>query len=334
MNSNKAKTRINRFDNLKGLAIFLIVLGHMAFTTKFLSINFVHNFVFIFHLAIFFFVAGYFSKIDLNQPIKVFKRILIPYILVTVVFWIFHIPFGKPSQGIFIYPTYALWFLLALFFMKMALPILAKLKYPILFSLIIALFMGFIKFPHDILGLSRTFSFLPVFVTGFFYKEYKEKFEKKSNKISLYLKNNKTIIPLSIIILSISILVAYFFPLRIIMMKQPYDGSSLINISLRALIIVLGIMITLILNKYMTNKECFLTKWGKNSMAIYILHIFIIVLFKNFSTSFLYGQGEIFSLLFAFIVSILIVTILSMDWITEYFNKIMDFFANIILNES
>ena len=84
----------------------------------------------------------------------------------------------------------------------------------------------------------------------------------------------------------------------------------------------------------MTNNECFLTKWGRNSMAIYILHIFFIVLLKKFTKSFLYGQGEIFALLFTFIFSILIVTILSMDWISEYFNKIMDFFANLIFNES
>ena len=334
MNLNKTKTRINRFDNLKGLAIFLIVFGHMAFTTKFLSVNFFHNFVFIFHLAIFFFVAGYFSKIDLKQPIKIFKRIMIPYVVVTIVFWIFYLPFGKPSAAIFIYPTYALWFLLALFFMKMALPILDRLKYPILISFIIAIFFGFIKYPGDILGLSRTFSFLPVFLTGFYYNEYKVRFEEKYSQISLYLKNNKIIFLISLIVFSLSILVAYYIPLRIIMMKLPYQDSYLISLSLRALIIVLGIMITLILNRFMTNNECFLTKWGRNSMAIYILHIFFIVLLKKFTKFFLYGQGEIFALLFTFILSILIVTILSMDWISEYFNKIMDFFANLIFNES
>lgn len=275
------------------MAIFLIVFGHMAFTTKFLSVNFFHNFVFIFHLAIFFFVAGYFSKIDLKQPIKIFKRIMIPYVVATIVFWIFYLPFGKPSAAIFIYPTYALWFLLALFFMKMALPILDRLKYPILISFIIAIFFGFIKYPGDILGLSRTFSFLPVFLTGFYYNEYKVRFEEKYSQINLYLKNNKIIFLISLIVFSLSLLVAYYIPLRIIMMRLPYQDSYLISLSLRALIIVLGIMITLILNRFMTNNECFLTKWGRNSMAIYILHIFFIVLLKKFTKSFLYGQGEI-----------------------------------------
>ena len=333
MNETKTKPRINRFDNLRGLAIFLIVFGHMAFSTKFFSIDFLHSFVYLFHLAILFFVSGYFSKVDLKQPIKLFKRLLIPYILVTIVFWIIYIPIGNPTEAIFIYPTYALWFLLALFFMKMALPIIVKLKYPILLSFIWALLFGFIIYPGDILGLSRMFSFLPVFLVGFYYNDYKARFDENYSKLSSSLNNNKIIFIISCVVILTSILVAYYIPRAFIMMKYPYYDSYLIKIIARALIIVLGITITLILNRFMTNKECFLTKWGKNSMAVYILHIFIIVLIKKFTKSFIYGQSEIVALLITFILSFLIVIVLSEDWVSECFNKIMDIFANLILKE-
>ena len=81
MNEIKKKTRINRFDNLKGLAIFLVVLGHLAFLTKYDSINFIHSYVLIFHMAIFFFVSGYFSRTDEKLYIKSVKRILIRHCL-------------------------------------------------------------------------------------------------------------------------------------------------------------------------------------------------------------------------------------------------------------
>ena len=68
------KNRINKFDNLKGFAIFLIVLGHFLFLTDYKNILVLRNFIYIFHLPIFFFVAGYFSKIDSSQPLKSFKR--------------------------------------------------------------------------------------------------------------------------------------------------------------------------------------------------------------------------------------------------------------------
>lgn len=62
--------RINKFDNLKGFAIFLIVLGHVAYSMNISSLNYFNRFIFIFHLPIFFFVAGYFSKITLDQQVK------------------------------------------------------------------------------------------------------------------------------------------------------------------------------------------------------------------------------------------------------------------------
>ncbi len=332
MNVEKS-IRINKFDNLKGLAIFCIVLGHMAFLTKFDSISFIHNFVFIFHLAVFFFVAGYFTKIDENLVIKSIKRILMPYILFTIVFWIFWLPFGIPSRIIFIYPTYALWFLLTLFIMKIALPVINRFKFPLLLSLIFALLFGLVEYTGDVLALSRVFAFFPVFLIGFYFKSYKAILEEKYVKLNNLLSNNIFGICISCIVLVSSVLVAYYLPLDFIMMNAPLEHPYSLNMALRFLIILLGIGFTLILNRYMTNRECFLTKWGKNSMVIYVVHIFFIVLFKKFSKGILYQQGEIFALIFTFIVSLLIVMILSRDIFTEYFNIITGRFADLILKD-
>lgn len=330
MNETQNKVRINRFDNLKGLAIFLIVLGHMSFLTKFESISFIHNFVFIFHLSVFFFVAGYFTKIDENIYIKSIKRILIPYILFTIIYWIIYLPFGSPSQLIFIYPTYALWFLLTLFFMKIALPIVDRFKYPLLFSLLFALLFGFVD-SGDILSLSRSFVFFPVFLIGFYFKHYKNILEENNERLYEIVNNKYFIIFISIICLVSSILLAYHLPLSVIMMKEPYVSPYLLNVIIRLIIILLGITITLILNRFMTNKECFLTKWGRNSMAIYMFHIFLIVLLKKFTLDFFYQHGEMLGLAFTFAVSILIVWVLSQDIVCEFFNSLVDTFSNLIL---
>lgn len=39
--------RINKYDNLKGIGIFLIVLGHMLFLTGHRSVEFLHDFIYI-----------------------------------------------------------------------------------------------------------------------------------------------------------------------------------------------------------------------------------------------------------------------------------------------
>ena len=133
------KERINKFDNIKGLAIILIVVGHLLITNDF-SLKLLKNFLFIIHLPLFFFVSGYFSKIGPGELLKSFKRIMIPYIIFCILFKIyFYIPYFQLSYyPIFIYPEYGLWFLLSIFTMKMILPLFNKLKYPISFSIILA----------------------------------------------------------------------------------------------------------------------------------------------------------------------------------------------------
>ena len=75
--------RINKYDNLKGLAIIFIVLGHMCFFPV------LKNVIYIVHLPIFFFVAGYFSKIGPDEPVKAFKRLMVPFIIFCIIYELF-----------------------------------------------------------------------------------------------------------------------------------------------------------------------------------------------------------------------------------------------------
>ena len=331
--SEQNAVRINKFDNLKGLAIFCVVLGHMAFLTKYASIDFIHHFVLIIHLPIFFFVAGYFTKIDENLVIKSIKRILMPYILFSIVYWAVYLPFGRPSKLIFIYPTYALWFLLALFFMKIALPIMDKFKYPVLISLVFALLFGLVNLNGDLLGLPRAFAFFPVFLIGHYYRDYRKNIEEKYIKFNNILSNNLFRMLVSFIVLVITLLAAYHLPITVIMMKVPFKHPYLLSATLRLLVILIGILFTLVLNGHMTNKEYFFTKWGRNSMVIYIVHIYFIVILKKFTKGFLYQQNEIVALLITFIITLLIVILLSRDRFTDYFNLITEAFSNLILKK-
>lgn len=325
--------RINKFDNLKGLAIFLIVLGHVLYIRDFSSVSFLHNLIFIFNLPVFFFVAGYFSKINLEQPVKIFKRVMIPYLIFSLLFFLFYLSYDKHSISLLIFPAYGLWFLLAIFFMKMSLPIWNKLKYPLLFSFILALGIGFMTYNKDFFGLRRTFAFLPVFIIGFFYRDYKLKIENNYHKIAHLLENRIFVACISLVVIFLSISVAVYVPLSTIKMDSFYMSPKLLNMLIRLLVIILGIAITLILNKFMTNDECILTKWGKNSMAIYLFHLFIVKILKKSFTTVLSAQNELFVLLFSFSFSLIVVLILSSDRISKYYNLSMDGIANFILKE-
>lgn len=332
------KPRINKFDNLKGLAIILIVLGHMIFIYEFKSIFLLKKFIFTIHLPIFYFVAGYFSKIGPKEPMKAIKRLLIPYMLFCIIYKLFFFfILGKTSGMLFIDPEFGLWFLLSLFIMKLILPFLNKLKYPIITTLIIALIIGFIPFNLEYLAIARTCAFLPVFLVGFKYKDYKKIFDEKYPKLKKSLENPKIVLILLILAIIICIFIDTNVSLKAIELKTQYTFSSNIeaikDVIDRFLIIMIGIIITLLLNNIMTNRKTFLTKLGINSMAIYLLHIYFMKVIREYliTHNTIITTNPIIYLIFVIISTAIIVLILSRDVVSKYLNKFTDGVFDLII---
>lgn len=324
--NGQVSQRLHKYDNLKGFAIILIVLGHMLFLLNFPSVKFIRYFISIFHLPIFFFVAGYFSKIGPDETKKSFKRLIIPYLIVCTLYTIFLYLIGSKTQPLFIYPTMAMWFLVALFFMKTFLPVVDNLKFPVLTSFVVALLIGFIDIDPYILGITRFFAFYPVFLIGFYYKDYKIIFCNKYRKLTELGNNKYYVIILGIVTLAMCAFVAKYFPPKIIVLAEHYAHPT--ELILRFIVLVLGIGVTLILNYLASNKEYFLTKIGKNSMAVYLIHPSIVTSIQNVVSSVL-KQNLILYLSFSIIVSLIIVFILSRDIVTTSLNKLFDFTYNL-----
>lgn len=276
LNVAENKVRINKYDNLKGFAIILIVLGHYINFTNSMPFDFFHNFIHMIHLPIFFFVAGYFSKIREDQPIKAFKRLMVPFIIFCILYALFkHFVLLEPVDNLFLYPGRGLWFLIALFTMKMLLPIFDKFKYPVATSFILALLVGFLNFKA--FGLSRMFCYMPVYLIGFYYKDYSEYFSQKHNEIHTFLCRKSTLTLITFLTIATLAVAAGKFSFDVICFKDMYYSFTLSAVIKRVIVISLGIVFTLLANQLMTNSKSQLTKIGINSMAVYLLHIFTIV---------------------------------------------------------
>ena len=333
------KERINKFDNIKGLAIILIVVGHLLITNDF-SLKLLKNFLFIIHLPLFFFVSGYFSKIGPGELLKSFKRIMIPYIIFCILFKIyFYIPYFQLSYyPIFIYPEYGLWFLLSIFTMKMILPLFNKLKYPISFSIILAMIIGFININQGLLAITKTICYMPIFLMGFTYKKHEEiiknKYSANKNNIKKLFNSDKFMAIILILIMAICVMIAYTYQLEFIKFNKAYSFNGidpLFDIIKRAFLIIVQLVFVLLVNRLMTNEKTILTKIGINSMAIYLLHlpfkrIFLFIM-KRISIT-----NPLFSLIIALITSALLVYILSRDPISKYLNKIFELAYNLFFN--
>lgn len=76
--NNILKKRINYFDIAKGLGILLMIIGHMPIKNEYLK-----NFIFCFHMPLFFIISGYFFKHKDNKEClkNIFKKLIKPYII-------------------------------------------------------------------------------------------------------------------------------------------------------------------------------------------------------------------------------------------------------------
>lgn len=330
--------RLYKYDNLRGIAIILIVLGHLIVMKDsgngFNYIGFLKNILFIIHIPLLFFVAGYFSKIRLNDPIKAFKRILIPYILFCIILRIYFTTlFGLPRNNpVVIYSEYGLWFLISLFTMKMSLPIIDKLKYPILTSIMMSIVIGFVDISHGLLGITKAFAYMPVFLTGFYFNAYKEKYISNNQRLKNIANSKAAIICIAVIITIAIIIIAYIYPIKFIRYNYSYNLANLQFIEPaigRIILTMLQIGIVLLANSIVTNRKTILTKIGMNSMAIYILHLFVKKPFRLYIINFFNINDPAVELICTLILTAVVVFVFSRDFVSIGMNKFTDAFYNL-----
>ena len=143
------KERVLWLDNLKGVLIFLVVLGHcIQFTSPDPDTNLLFNFIYSFHMPLFMFLSGYACyKSDVKFSIigKRFIQLIIPFMSFNAINAIlignnYFIYFTNPQTG--------LWFLWALFFIT-------------ILQVAVCIFSHYVKSNEELLTL---FLFVSLFV--------------------------------------------------------------------------------------------------------------------------------------------------------------------------
>lgn len=202
------KKRIALWDNLKFLLIIFVVIGH--YTQQFRADNEtlqrIYVFIYSFHMPIFIFVTGLFSKKAVDE--KNIKKVL-PYLTcffaTTLILFIIKALLGWAPVFELFSPSGISWYLMSMFFMFLITMLIKDYKpqYIFVLSLIIGVMCGFVQTENpDFFTWMRTLTFYPFFCLG--YISDREKIEKATNKIS---------IKITAVIFFVSIyLLIYFYP--------------------------------------------------------------------------------------------------------------------------
>ena len=339
----KIQNRNYLIDNSKGLLIFLVVLGHsLEFIRKDYEVaRLLYVFIYEFHMPVFVFISGYLSKNVEKGRRNAVRNFLTPFLLFNIIWNLITLvgPFflrgnftELPSKQEFSFftPGWALWYIFAMFLWKILLPDLLKFKNIFILSIIAGIFVKLSGEFGSYMALSRTITFAPFFLAGYYSSEEKLKKFRKFTRFNILNK-----LP-SIIIIIIGILIALIFVNysniadEFLWSDRSYSNFNieiLTGISLYIAVYIIGIAFVYVFINLIPDNQTLLTKIGKNTLSVYFLHTYFIGSILGLTSLMSSNSGK----LLALIVGSLIVTfILSRDVVTRIFNKFLDKFNRLL----
>lgn len=262
-------------DNLKVLLIFLVVFGHLI--ERYIDTNNtlmgMYLFIYTFHMPLFIFISGFLSK-NINKSKKVFfKSLLIPYIVLNVIWYsLAYIYTGEANLPI-IYPGWTLWFLLSLFFWRVSLKYLIRIRYILPISFILGILVGLVP-NGSLLSFSRTIFFLPFFLLGYYCDFNKLKLLNKLN-ISIALVGVIGFIFLGLYIANNNIL-DYKFLYGSYSYKE-LDLNIYTGMLYRCILYIGSIALSSFICILTPTIKTFYSNMAKSTMYVYVFHIYVIL---------------------------------------------------------
>lgn len=276
----KINKRNYLLDNLKAILIFFVVFGHVIeyYVADSRILKAIYIAIYVFHMPLFVYISGYFSKKTKGFHDSV-NTLIIPYIIFNLVWYT--AVYLKTGDAMFsvVHPGWTLWYLVSLFFWRIILPYIIKIKYIVWISFGLGLIIGMVPIDSTILSLSRTIVFMPFFLLGVLSNE------KDLEKIKKY----KKILPA--VLLSLLVIAAIYISFYTnINYKFLYNSNSYAAVNLS---IIKGVVlrvfsyvgaVTLIFStiNIVSSKKRFYSYIGKATMSVYLLHIYVVILVYAF----------------------------------------------------
>ena len=309
------KVRDEQIDSVKYCLIVLVIAGHVIEYSETTACIIVWKWIYIFHMPLFIFISGYFSRKKdkelwpsiwkLLEPLIVFQSVAVITKLING---------GETSFRDILTPWYVLWYLLSLIYWRLILQVIpegilrnAKLILPTTFG--ISILAGFLPF-GVFLSIQRTLSFMPFFFLGYYMK----------NK-NIFLPQRYR--PLCLLFLIIAFVVPLFCPqyLGNLRHADPYDNYY--DAFKRLFAFCLSIPMSLAFLNVCISRPWF-ARQGQLTMQYYLYHSIIIVCGTTPFLILVHKFGITSLLLIAIIYSIaitIVIGVLSYIPIFKYFTN-------------
>ena len=283
------KKRDSYFDNVKIVLIFLVVLGHYceSYRSSWLMLG-IYDFIYSFHMPLFIFISGYFSKGITCQRMKDIDKLLIPYFFIQLYYIIFMKTIGYDQNWSWAIPIEANWYLLGLFIWRLFVPFLNQVNHPIVIVFLLSLSVGFLREFDNYLNLQRIITFFPFFALGYFSESIFE-------RIKLH-KNNNHMIIIAWILLILSMLVfigicnhsnSYGNFIRKIFIpykgyKEWFGNFSNFGLIFRGMFFSVATIMSCLFLFIIPARKVWFTSLGERVLYVFLFHMFFVLLLRKY----------------------------------------------------
>ena len=245
--------------------------------------------IYSFHMPLFVLLSGYFTR---RKDVRSQWKGSVKLLKLFVFFQVVDLALKGLSVGQFptlhdcICPSFALWYLLCLFYWRMLislLPATLDRRLLVIGSIVISLLIGFVPIRGE-LGFQRFFSFMPYFFIGHYYGEW------LMQKIdSLILRLTPPLLLVCIIATGLMVVVSSYNPRWLNVIISPYP--DILGLPLRMVFLLGSTLVSILLILEFRYKKNWdgskLAVAGRDTLFFYLYHPYVlccvVVIWKNYS---------------------------------------------------
>jgi fucose 4-O-acetylase-like acetyltransferase len=276
--------RVALWDNARLIVMVLVVFGHLIESIRGTQVvDDLYALVYAFHMPAFLLMSGVFASSDRLSPKRLVgtAQLLVTWLVVEFAWVLLRTVTGDhPFPATFlVMPKWGCWFLVSLFTMRVLLPYVALLPYPLVLSSLAALGVGLIPSIGQPFSMSRTITLLPFFLLGWAIKQRgldrRAWFGAPSVRLRL-----AAVVLLAAGAAAVLLLMAMpHFNWELFTWRRGYSGmhyGPVRGLALRAATLAIAAAMTFALLLLVPRRTRWFTRFGENTLYVYVLHIPII----------------------------------------------------------